>query len=59
MVMADTDLLTIEDVANRLRVSVRTVRNLIADGKIVTVRVGRQIRITEEAYQEYLKQHTK
>lgn len=39
-------LLTVFEVALTLRLSVRTVRRLIADGTIPVVRIGRLVRIT-------------
>lgn len=39
------DLLTADDVADRLGLHVRTVRNYIRDGRLKAVRVGKQYRI--------------
>jgi excisionase family DNA binding protein len=48
--MADTlELLTIEAAASLLQVSTATVRRLIADGRLVAVRVGRGLRVKREA----------
>lgn len=47
-------LLTVPDVADRLQVSPRTVRRLIASEKIKVKYVGRLVRITPAAYQAYL-----
>jgi excisionase family DNA binding protein len=41
--------LTIDEVAASLRVSSRTVRRMIADGRIACVRVGRSVRISGAA----------
>ncbi len=51
-------LLTIRDVAKLLAVSERTVARLIAARKIRHLRVGRQVRLEQEAIQDYLKAHT-
>ena len=51
-------LFTIEEVAEMLKVKPITVRRLIADGQIETVRVGRQIRISESAYNKYVQENT-
>lgn len=51
-------LFTIEEIAEKLQVHTVTVRRLIADKKIEIVRVGRQIRISESAYNKYLREHT-
>jgi len=47
------DLLTAAEVAARLRLSVKTVRRLIAAGKIEAVRIGTLVRIAPEAVIEY------
>lgn len=41
-------LLSVKTAADRLGLSVRTVRRLIADGEIKVVRIGRAVRITPE-----------
>jgi excisionase family DNA binding protein len=49
-------MFTIEDVAKRLRVSRNTVINLIENGEIQNViKVGRQYRIPESSFNDYLK----
>jgi excisionase family DNA binding protein len=40
-------LLTVPEVAERLRVSRRTVERLIRDGRIRSVRIGRRVLVTE------------
>jgi excisionase family DNA binding protein len=47
-------LLTIQDVAERLQVSQRTVRRLIKIGKLKVFYVGRSVRVSEEALQSCL-----
>lgn len=49
---------TVEEVASILKVSPHTVRTLIKEGKIKSIRVGVQIRVTQEALNEFLKQST-
>ena len=41
-------LLTVSEVAQRLRLSERQIRRMIADGRIPVVRLGRAVRIREE-----------
>ena len=48
------DLLTLNDVADRLQVSRRTVERLVAAGRIRIVRVGRLIRVTERELEAYV-----
>ena len=49
-----TQLLTLDEVAAVLRVSVRTVRRLVASGQLRVVKVGRLPRVTESELQAYL-----
>ncbi len=47
-------MLTVEQVANDLQLSVRTVRRLIEDGSIPVHRIGRSLRISEDDLDRYL-----
>jgi putative molybdopterin biosynthesis protein len=47
---------TVEQVADILQVSANTVRKLIKEGKLKTVRVGVQIRITQQELDRFLSQ---
>lgn len=49
---AAKQLLDANTAAERLGLSVRTVRRLIVDGEIKVVRIGRAVRITEEDLEE-------
>lgn len=48
------DILTVEEVADILRVSTATVRKLIKEGKLKSFRVGLQIRIKREDLNRYM-----
>jgi len=48
-------MLTVSEVAERLNVSERTVRRLIAEGKIRVYQIRRSIRISEADLLDYLK----
>jgi len=48
------DLLTLDQVADQLQVSRRTVERLVAAGRIRIVRVGRLIRVTERELEAYV-----
>lgn len=51
-----TKYYTVEEVADLLQVSAKTIRRRIADGKISVFRDGRKfLRISEDALNEYLK----
>jgi excisionase family DNA binding protein len=49
-------LLTVAEVAGILRVSVRTVYNLLEAGALRGVRVGRAWRVPESALEEFISQ---
>lgn len=47
-------LMTAAEVAALLQVSLRTVRRLIADGTLPSVRIGRAVRVPQEALDAFL-----
>lgn len=49
------ELLTIDETAEFLRVSDKTVRRMIDDGRLKAVAIGRQWRIPKEALEEFIK----
>lgn len=49
-------LLTIRDLADRLQVSGRTIHRAVADGDLTVIRIGRAIRVSEEALKAFLTQ---
>lgn len=55
--MAD-NILTVEEVADILRVSPQTVRKLIREKKLRTVRVGVQIRIRQSELERFLSEQS-
>ena len=48
------ELMSVEDVAKRLDVSIKTVRRLISKGEIEVYRIGRQLRVSEGDLAHYL-----
>ena len=52
-------LLTVKDVAAFLKVNPMTVYRAIETGELAHVRVGRSIRVTQEALNDYLKRPAK
>ena len=55
--MKDSQMLTVDQAAKRLNVSVKTVRNLIGSGRLTHYRIGAGrgvIRISEEALDRHL-----
>ena len=49
--MADDDLMTVADVAERLKLNRQTLYNWVADGTLAHTRVGRGVRIRREDYE--------
>lgn len=49
-------MLTTKEVAEKLKVTQKTIRNLIESGELPAYRFGRDYRIKEEDFEEYLKQ---
>lgn len=47
-------ILTLPEVADRLQVSVSTVRNWVAEGRLPSMRVGAVVRVTETALAEFV-----
>ena len=54
MIFSIHDLLTIEQVAEVLNVSDQTVRKLVKNNEIKTVKFGRTYRITRQALNEFI-----
>lgn len=49
-----SELLTIPEVADRLRVSRRTVERLVKAGRIRTVNIGRRRLVTDREFEAYV-----
>jgi excisionase family DNA binding protein len=47
-------MLTVEEVADRLKVTPRTVYRWIDDGKLKALKIGGVVRVTEEDYQSFI-----
>lgn len=56
--MAEKDMtyLTVDEVAKHARVSKMTIYRLVRDGELVSVRIGRSIRIRTDSVDAYLNQ---
>jgi excisionase family DNA binding protein len=52
-------LLTIRDVAERLQVSPRTIHRLVASGGLAVIRIGRAVRVNEEALKAFLTEENR
>lgn len=53
--MSQDQLLTLQQVADRLQVSMSTVRRLVDAGKLKTVRIGRNLRVRPEDLAAYIE----
>ena len=53
-----TQLLTVEDVAARLGISVDYTYRLIGRGEIARTKVGRLVRVSESSLAAYIESHT-
>jgi excisionase family DNA binding protein len=54
-VTSPTLLLTAEETARELRIARRRVWDLIRDGKLASVKIGKSRRISREAIEEYVR----
>ncbi len=52
-------LMTVKDVAAKMKASEKTIRRRIASGKLPVIRDGRMIRIRPKDYREYLESKLK
>lgn len=52
------ELLTLRQVCEKLQVSEDTIRRLVKDQKMSSIKVGNQWRFTEEAIADYLESRT-
>lgn len=50
-------LLTLRQAAERLQVSMSTIRRRVDEGEIPVVRIGRNIRVRPEDLEEYIETH--
>lgn len=55
--MNQDQLLTLPQVADRLQVSLSTVRRLVADSKLKAVRIGRNLRVRPDDLKTYIEIH--
>lgn len=51
-----SQLLTVEDVAQRLNTSNARIYDIVRSGHLSAVRIGRQLRFTDEAVDSYIAQ---
>jgi excisionase family DNA binding protein len=51
----DEEVLTVEEIARKLRVNPRTVRNWIASGELPAIDIGRGYRISKSDYDAFIE----
>ena len=56
MAVPEDNVDTLPEVAERLRASAQTVRRLARTGEIKTIKVGRQYRVTQVQFDEFMGQ---
>lgn len=56
--MTNINLLTVDEVADILKINARTVRKYCYEGKIEYIKIGKDIRISEQAFKNYLQNST-
>ncbi|MBN1902339.1 helix-turn-helix domain-containing protein [Candidatus Sumerlaeota bacterium] len=49
------EFLTIDELADMLKISTRTIRRILKRGDLPAMRIGRQLRFNREAVNEWLK----
>ena len=54
--MPSTMLLTVEDAAHELRIARRRIDELIRDGELASVKIGKSRRIARDALEQYIQQ---
>jgi excisionase family DNA binding protein len=52
----ETEFLTVEEIAEKLRVKVYTVREWIRKQELIAYKVGRDYRVKKEDYETFLKE---
>ena len=57
--MSQDQLLTLQQVADRLQVSMSTVRRLVDAGKLKAIRIGRNLRVRPEDLAAYIEEAKK
>ena len=54
--MSQDQLLTLQQVADRLQVSMSTVRRLVDAGKLKAIKIGRNLRVRPEDLAKYIEE---
>jgi excisionase family DNA binding protein len=54
----EKEFLTTEEVADRLSVSIRSVKTWLKNGDLPSFRKGRLVRIRQEDFDQFVKDHT-
>ena len=55
--MQHDDLLTVEEVARELRLSTKTIRRMIQDGRLIAIDTGKEYRIQRSELEDFKQRH--
>ena len=55
--MQHDDLLTVEEVARELRLSTKTIRRMIQDGRLIAIDTGKEYRIQRSELEDFKRRH--
>ncbi|MDE5610740.1 MAG: helix-turn-helix domain-containing protein, partial [Odoribacter sp.] len=55
--MEEKDFFSIDEVAEKLSISIKSVRRMVASGELKSVKIRNLYRISREAYDDFLKSH--
>ena len=50
-----SELLTVREVADRLRIGIRTVEKAIATGELPSIKIGRRRLVTEDGLEQFVR----
>lgn len=55
--MEEKDFFSIDEIADKLGISIKSVRRMVASGELKSVKIRNLYRISKEAYEEFIKSH--
>lgn len=55
--MAEKDFYSIDEIAEKLGISIKSVRRMVASGELKSVKIRNLYRISKDAYDDFIKSH--